>query len=295
MPPTLTPATPRELRRAPVPQLDDALRRLHELPDRHDLIDEIFEHRRRRPAHLRNVQVRAAGDTGDGAITMRGHAAVYDQETVLWDVGWWRMREIIAPGAFRNVLARSPLVHLVHEHDIRTAMASTEVTGMGSLELDEDQDGLVFFARVNPALGFVQDLALRMEDGVIRQASFAFTIAGCEYDISIDDQGNEDELRTITEIGELYDVSICAQGAFPQTDSEVAARSLAVLDGRAGHDPAGHPTRVASAAATPAADPEGATTVAPDTPAGGDERGRAQRLASLRARARTVLATTPRR
>jgi phage head maturation protease len=53
------------------------------------------------------VQVRDASGTGDGSWTIEGYAAVYEQETTLYDIpGWIRVREEIARGAFTDVLER---------------------------------------------------------------------------------------------------------------------------------------------------------------------------------------------
>lgn len=236
---------------------------------------------RRAIAPIRDLQFRDAGETGDGSITSQGYAAVFDEETVLLDVGWWRLREKIAPGAFDEVLATGPLVHLVHEHDNQTAMAATDVVGIGGLELSVDSRGLRWFARLDPDDIDVQRVKPKMQRGVVRQASFAFRIApdGIEYHSTFDEDGNEDELATITKVSELYDVSICAQGAYPQTDAQLAARGIHTLLGRA--DTAGQSS---------VADPEGpgADPVAPDPPVGGDTT-RARRLLALKADARARL------
>ena len=258
MPRTITPATMPELRRALTP--------------------------------IRGLQVRAGEETGDGSLVIRGHAAVFDEETVLLDWGWWRLREVIAPGAFSAVLARQPLVHLVHEHDNQTAIAATDVEGLGGLELEEDDEGLRFFARCDPEDFDVARLAPKMRLGVVKQASFAFTIAAHKSESTFDKDGNEDELVTITEIGELYDVSICAQGAYPQTDSQLAARNLSHYLGRAA--PAG-PNEEDVAPEEPAeGDPAGAEDpVAPEPVGGEPSDDRRRQLARLRARSRLAVAT----
>lgn len=273
MPSTIKPANAPEIRRAVALMLAEE--------QRHQAI-----------AQIRGLQIRAAGDTGDGSITFQGHAAVFDMETVLLDWGWLRIREVLSPGAFADVLSRDPLVHLVHEHQNLTAIAATDVTGVGGLELEEDDEGLRFFARCDPDDFDVKRLEPKMRLGVVKQASFAFTIApdGVERHSTFDAQGNEDELITIMKIGELYDVSICAQGAYPQTDSQLASRNLSQYLGRAGHqDPAGPTDDVA-----PAGEPVGGVEdpVAPESVGGTDETdGRALALAKLRARSRLVVAT----
>lgn len=256
---------------------------------------------RRAVTQIRGLQLRAAGETGDGSVTIQGHAAVFDQETVLFDWGWLRVREIITPGAFADVLSREPLVHLVHEHDNKTAMASTGVTdGVGALELQEDADGLRFFARAVPDDFDVARLTKKMGPGIVSQASFAFTIApdGLESHSTFDEDGNEDELWTITKIKDLYDVSICAQGAYPQTDSQLASRELRQYLGRATRDdgdvdaPAG-PEQEDVAPDTPAVEePVGVDDpVAPESVGGHTNDERRLHLARLRARARTAVAT----
>jgi HK97 family phage prohead protease len=188
-------------------------------------------------APIRNVQVRDASGTGDGSWTIEGYSAVYEQETTLFDVaGWVRMDEEIARGAFTNVLERvargEELVHLNHGHDMKTVVAATDVRGIGQLELGEDFHGERFFARVDPEDPDAKSLAVKMGRGVIRQSSFAFTI---EREEVVEEEILEDGTLymkwRILEIGHQYDVCVCAQGAYPQTESylrSLAAASLRV-------------------------------------------------------------------
>lgn len=182
---------------------------------------------------FRDVEFRDASGTGDGSYTLTGYAAVYEQETILYDGSWWRLREVIAPGAFDNVLATDPDVHLNIGHDMTRAIARTGVDGVGGLELSSDDEGLRVFARLDPADPDVVSLAAKMNRGIVDQMSFAFTIARAQYDSTVDEDDFEDELRTILEIGQLYDTAVCAQGAYPQTSAELAMRSLMGTRGRA--------------------------------------------------------------
>lgn len=184
---------------------------------------------------FRDVQVRNATGTGDGSWTIEGYAAVYAQETTLYDIpGWVRMRERIAHGAFTDVLRRvrdgSEVVHLNHGHDMTTVVAATDVRGIGSLELSEDSHGERFFARIDPEDPDAKSLAVKMSRGIVRQASFAFTIAR-ERLVESDelDDGTLDMLWEIEEIGHQYDVCACAQGAYPQTESFIRSLAAASL------------------------------------------------------------------
>lgn len=178
-----------------------------------------------------------ADATGDGSYTISGHAAVTGQEVVLADLGWLRIREVISVGAFDAVLATSPDVHMNINHDMRYAMARTTASGVGSLELSMDSIGLRDFARVPSAISFVRDLAVQMQSGIIDQQSFAFTIAD-EVMTQVDEDGVSDVLFNITEVGNLYDVCVCAQGAYPTTDSNLRGL-LEAVRGRDGIDPSG--------------------------------------------------------
>jgi len=54
-----------------------------------------------------NAQVRTVRTDGanDGAAKIAGYAAVFNEEFVLYEDEEYRVREIIAPGAFSDVLA----------------------------------------------------------------------------------------------------------------------------------------------------------------------------------------------
>jgi HK97 family phage prohead protease len=238
-------------------------------------------------APIRDITVRDSSGTGDGSWTMEGYAAVYDQETVLWDGRWFRLRERIARGAFTNVLARvaagTELVHFNFGHDMNTSIAATNVSGIGGLELSEDFHGLRFFARVDPDDPDAMRLAAKMRRKVVAQASFAFTIAE-EHVVEIDtlEDGRDDELWEIDEVAHLYDVCACPQGAYPQTESHLRSLTAASL-GRAGLDPAGLDRRTDAAPA-----PAGEEPVAPEEHSGGGEASsRARTLEQLRAHAHT--------
>ena len=168
---------------------------------------------------LSDVEWRKSGD--GQSMTVAGHAAVFNR--LSHDLGGFR--EKISPGAFTEVLDRSPDVHLLWDHD--TALVLARTTNK-TLDLREDPQGLHYWARVAPT-SYASDLQVLMERGDVDQASFAFTVAQDEW--HADDE--ENITRTITRVGELYDVTITAQGAYPQTDSSL--RSLlqnAIAEGR---------------------------------------------------------------
>lgn len=178
---------------------------------------------------LVDIDLRDASSTGDGSYTITGHAATTGTDYTLFENEFVRVRERISPSAFDEVLARKPHVVLNVNHNNDLLLASTRGKGKSSLELSMDDIGLRVFARVNPEVSHVRDLAIQMDDGLIEQMSFAFTIAHEEPTVSEDGE-RTDILYDISKIGQLYDVCVCPMGANPQTDANL--RSLTAAIGR---------------------------------------------------------------
>lgn len=227
-------------------------------------------------APITNVVVRDATGTGDGSWVISGYAAVFDQATILYDGNYFRMREQIAPGAFDEVLASDPLVHLNFGHDMQTAIASTQAPdAIGRLKLAVDSTGLHFDAKVDPTDPDCVRLAAKMRRGVVNQASFAFRIGDEDVLITSLPDGRDDELYTIRRVSELFDVCACAQGAYPQTTSQIRSVLAPYLPDRpvvADSDAGGHAHR---------SDSEGGSSIAPLDAAGVAEPRRD--IAALRA------------
>ncbi len=168
---------------------------------------------------LSDVEWRKSGD--GQSMTVAGHAAVFNRMS--HDLGGFR--EKVDRDAFNDVIDRNPDVHLLWDHDTSLVLARTQNK---TLDLRIDPQGLHYWARVAPT-SYAKDLQILMERGDVDQASFAFTVE--EDDWEMDDE--ENVTRTIKRVGELFDVTITAKGAYPQTDSSL--RSLlqdAIAQGR---------------------------------------------------------------
>jgi len=251
-------------------------------------------------APITDVEVRDPKATGDGSWVIEGYAAVFEQETTLFDGRWFKLREQIARGAFGKVLegvARGDeLVHLNFGHDMNTAIASSAKppNEIGGLELEADFHGLRFFGRVDPDDSDAARLAVKLRRGVVNQASFAFTIAGDELveELTPEESATDqfEELWRITEIGHLYDVCACAQGAYQQTESHIRAMMGASL-GRAGFDPAGLTRRDGEQPSGGASVAQPDEIIVPDAGVEPYDLEHAVRLAKLKAKSRTLAIT----
>jgi|SRR5947207_1347276 len=193
-------------------------------------------------APITHIDVRDASDS-HGFWTMSGYAAVFNQSTTLYDGKFLRLTESIAPQAFDAVLRDQPLgqpdgvVHFNLGHDMNRSVAATDVPAgqPGSLQLAADAHGLQFLAKVPSDDPDGVAMAAKMRSGVLRQASFAFTVSEAEYTTTEADDGPDTEHRTILAIKHLYDVCATPQGAYAQTTAGL--RSLAAALG----EPTGHP------------------------------------------------------
>lgn len=141
---------------------------------------------------------------------LTGHAAVFGQETRISD-----FYEVIDARAFDQVLAAPHDVVLQLEH----AGLPLARTTSGTMTLGTDETGLTVDA--DPADTTAgRDLRELIRRGDMYSMSFGFAVDGEEW--STRDGGGD--LRTITRIGRLYDVSVVTFPAYLGTD--VALRSL---------------------------------------------------------------------
>ena len=174
---------------------------------------------------LADVSVRDAQGSYDNTWTMEGYAAVFNETTTLLDSKFAKLTESIDTRAFDGVLRDQGLdtpggvVHFNFGHDMNRAVAASDVPPgtPGSLVLEAHDRGLWFSARVSRDDPDGQAMAVKMRDGVLRQASFAFTIGSSDYQESDPDEETRSEHRTITDVSHLYDVCATAQGAYSTT------------------------------------------------------------------------------
>ena len=141
-----------------------------------------------------------------------GYAAVFD---TVADIGGY-FREKIRRGAFALALKSSD-IHALVNHDDNLVLGRLSSK---TLRLTEDARGL----RVEidpPDTQVARDLMVNMKRGDITQMSFQFSMRGGKQEW---DESGDVPVRTIVEVGELYDVSVVTRGAYSTT--EVGVRSL---------------------------------------------------------------------
>lgn len=141
-----------------------------------------------------------------------GYAAIYG--SLSEPLGGFRER--LAPGAFANVLGRSPDVRCVFNHSDNAVLGRTR---SGTLNLLNTSKGLRFQVPELPDTTYARDLREMLRRGDVSGCSFAFTVpqGGDAWAEEVID--NQRVLvRTIHEVGELYDVGPVAFPAYTATE-----------------------------------------------------------------------------
>ena len=130
--------------------------------------------------------------------------------------------EYISPTAISQETIDKSDVRALINHDASLILARNTA---GTLDLSVDEKGLRYSFQI-PETSYGKDLAINMKNGNLNQSSFAFTVGSDDW--STDDNGND--IRTITAIDRLYDISVVSYPAYSQAESDlvVAQRGLAM-------------------------------------------------------------------
>ncbi|QZT38704.1 HK97 family phage prohead protease [Halosquirtibacter xylanolyticus] len=162
------------------------------------------------------IQVRSEeGENGERYI--EGYASIFNHRSKLLREWGDVFYEEIAPGAFDNILQDTGLNCLATVDHCRSKMLGRTISG--TLELSVDEKGLKYRIKVpNTTLG--NDIYEMVSRGDYYESSFIFSIA--EKGITVD-RSEEIEVRKVTDILKLWDISIVIDGAY--ADTQVNARS----------------------------------------------------------------------
>lgn len=178
---------------------------------KHEIMNQI--ERRYLTPDTKTIEIRYHED--DEEHRVEGYAAVFNSPTTIQG-RTGAFQEQIARSAFEGRL-EDPVVALFNHDQLRPLSK----VGAG-LELSVDDYGLRYsFPIPNTTTG--RDLVELMERGIVREASFAFTIApgGESWTRG---EGDDMETRTISKVGRLIDVSVVTLGAY--SDASAALRQF---------------------------------------------------------------------
>jgi len=149
----------------------------------------------------------------DQSKTISGTAISFNSQSK--DLGGFT--EIVSPDALNGVDLSN--VYLVLDHDLSKPLAKNGV----NLTLTPGDNGLSFEATVDTSISYVSDVYNLIQNGVVDSMSFAFTVPDNGDSWVEDESGNI--VRTITQIDQLFEISVVTIPAYSETDVEVATRS----------------------------------------------------------------------
>lgn len=171
----------------------------------------------RRTVLIDRAETRASGESD--TFSFEGHAAVFDKRSE--DIGFYEpVFEVIKRGAFKEAIRNDDVRFLINHDGLPLAR-----TKSGTLQLSEDPRGLLTVADLDKRQSVVNDLFIALERGDLDQMSFGFRMGpGSEQTFTEDEDGNV--IRTITRVGELFDVSVVTFPAYPDSDAGIRGTQL---------------------------------------------------------------------
>jgi HK97 family phage prohead protease len=190
-----------------------------------------------RDFRLTNIETRS-NDDGKEELVLEGLACSFEQETVLYAGKGYEYREKIAPTAFDNCDMSDVIFNYNHCGRVYAR------TRNKSLELSVEEDGLHMRAVLIPEDNGHAELYRDVKSGLIDKMSFAFHVKESSYEYIERADEPTIEIRTVTEIDKLYDVSavdipaydttsISARGAFDAEREKREAESRKLEEERA--------------------------------------------------------------
>lgn len=171
-------------------------------------------------------EIREQEDDTDAMPVITGYALKFNKQSQPLAMGKGkRFIETIDPVALRD--ANMDNVNALINHDKNQVLGRTGV----NLKLSVDDIGLRF--EVTPTnTTYARDLIENLRAGVISQCSFAFTVPAekSAQTWTRSEQEGVDYERNIRAIDNLYDVSVVLNPAYQDTNANVGARSLEMVE-----------------------------------------------------------------
>ena len=155
-------------------------------------------------------------------MIVEGYAATFNQPYVLYDDGEYRVSEQISPIAF-DATDTSDVI-MQYDHEGRVFARNKNDT----LELSVDEHGLKVRADLS-GTDIGRQLYQEIKGGYTDKMSFGFTVESDEF-VSEQKNGIYSELRTITAVKKLYDVSAVSIPANDATSISARKLSDGVID-----------------------------------------------------------------
>lgn len=169
-----------------------------------------------RDFRLTKIETRQ-NDQGKEEMIVEGIPATFDQETVLYKGKYYEAREKITSDAFNECDMTDVIFNYNHCGRVYAR------TRNGSLNVWTETDGLHMRAILMSEDEGHKELYRDIKSGLIDKMSFAFHVEESKWEVINEGDDYEIEVRTVTKIDKLYDVSAVDIPAYDTTS--ISARS----------------------------------------------------------------------
>lgn len=157
------------------------------------------------------LQTRSTENENEAVI--EGYFVVYDSPTELWQGAF----EEVAPGAFEESLRSMDIIAL-DDHDSRVVLGSTSSK---TLELKSDEKGLWGRVLIDMEDPNAKSAYRKVQTGKVRGCSFGFYPT-----VEEETRSDDGTVKWRIKEAELFEVSITAFPAYPQTDISARKRDF---------------------------------------------------------------------
>lgn len=169
------------------------------------------------------VEVERSDEQEEQRSLVSGYASVFDHAYTLYEDSEMVIQERVDSKAFDNADMSDVILQYNHEGRVFARVSN------GTLIVGVDERGL----KIDADLGGTdigQQLYQEIKGGYTTQMSYGYTVNGAEWTEQKMDDGRTLELRTITSIGKVYDVSAVSIPANDATSISVRNLSDGVIE-----------------------------------------------------------------
>ena len=154
---------------------------------------------------------------------VRGYASTFNQPYTLWEDDEFVVQEQVDAKAFDNADMEDVIFQYNHEGRVFARVSN------GTLKVKPDETGLSIEADLG-GTDIGQQLFQEIKGGYTTKMSYGYTVNGSEWEERKLEDGRTLELRTVTSIGKVYDVSAVSIPANNATSISVRNLSDGVIN-----------------------------------------------------------------
>lgn len=154
---------------------------------------------------------------------VKGYASTFNQPYTLWEDDEFVVQEQVDSKAFDNADMDDVIFQYNHEGRVFARVSN------GTLKVNPDETGLSIEADLG-GTDIGQQLFQEIRGGYTTKMSYGYTVNGSEWEERKLEDGRTLELRTVTSIGKVYDVSAVSIPANNATSISVRNLSDGVIN-----------------------------------------------------------------